>query len=144
MKIITVSMLICIFIVPISLVYAGDYVSVVDAWVLEPPPGMKVMAAYMTLINNSENAFDLKEISSPQFEKVEMHRTVIENEQARMEKQAFMTVKGNGTLKFTPGASHLMLINPLRSFTKGDEIDLRLIFTNGKMMNIKAEVRKAF
>ena len=142
MKIFTISMLICILIVPISILYAGDSLSVVDAWVLEAPPGMKVMAAYMTLKNNSENVHELKGVSSPQFERVEMHRTIIENEQAHMVKQDSMTVNVGEALKFEPGGSHLMLINPKKILKSGDEIDLSLILENGKKLNIKAHVRK--
>jgi len=142
MKIFTLSMLICILIVPISFLYAGDSLSVVDAWVLEAPPGMKVMAAYMTLKNNSDKVHELKGVSSPQFERVEMHRTIIENELARMVKQDSMTVNVGEVLKFEPGGSHLMLFNPKKPLTSGDEIDLSLILENGMKIDIKAYVRK--
>ncbi len=142
MKIFTLSMLICILILPISILYAGDSLSVVDAWVLEAPPGMKVMAAYMTLKNHSDNEHELKGVSSPEFERVEMHRTIIENELARMVKQDSMTVNAGEVLKFEPGGSHLMLINPKKILKSGDEIDLTLILENEKKLNTKAHVRK--
>ncbi len=142
MKIVTLSILICIFFGPISILYAGDSLSVLDAWVPESPPGMKVMAAYMTIKNNSENAHELSSVSSAQFERVEMHRTIIENEQARMEKQDIMTVKAGETLKFEPGGNHLMLFNPVKKLKSGDEIDLSLILKNGNKITVKAQVRK--
>ncbi len=142
MKIFTLSMLICILILPISILYAGDSLSVVDAWVLEAPPGMKVMAAYMTLKNNSDNVHELKGVSSPEFERVEMHRTIIENELASMVKQDSMTVNAGEVLKFEPGGSHLMLINPKKILKSGYEIDLTLILKNEKKLNTKAHVRK--
>jgi len=55
MKIIVFLMLICLLIVPVSILNAGNFLSVQDAWVLEAPPGMKVMAAYMIIKNSSEN-----------------------------------------------------------------------------------------
>jgi copper(I)-binding protein len=142
MKIYALSMLICILIVPISTLYAGDSLSVVDAWVLEAPPGMKVMAVYMTLKNNSDNEHELKGVSSPQFERGEMHRTIIENELVRMVKQDSMTVSAGEVLKFKRGGSHLMLFNPKKILKSGDEIDLSLILENGKKLDIKAHVRK--
>jgi len=135
-------MLIFIFLVPVSILFAGDSLSVIDAWVLEAPPRMKVMAAYMTLTNNSENDYELIGVSSAQFERVEMHRTIIEHEQARMEKQDIMTIKAGDTLKFEQGGNHLMLLNPKMNLKRGDEIDLSLIFENGNKLHTKAYVRK--
>ena len=144
MKSVILSMMICILLVPISILYAGDPLTILDAWVLEAPPGMKIMAAYMNLQNNSEIAHELIGISSPQFERVEMHRTIIENEQAHMEKQDIMKVKAGDTLKFEPGGSHLMLFNPKMNLIRGDEIDLSLILKSGSKLHVKAQVRKLF
>jgi len=141
MKIIVFLMLICLLIVPVSNLNAGNLLSVQDAWVLEAPPGMKVMAAYMIIKNSSENSYELSSISSAQFEKVEMHRTIIENEQARMEKQNRMTVNAGDTLKFEPGGSHLMLFNPEVRLKSGDEVDLSLKLNNGIILDVKAKVR---
>jgi len=142
MKIVTLPILLSILLAPISNLYAGNALSVHDAWILEAPPGMKVMAGYMTIRNDTGNTHDLTGVSSAQFERVEMHRTIIENEQARMEKQDIMTVKAGDTLKFEPGESHLMLINPLRSLKNGDEIDMSLILENGNKLEVKTQVRR--
>ena len=142
MKVVALSMLICVLVVPVSILYAGDSLLVQDAWVLEAPPGMKVMAAYMTIKNSSENSYELSGISSAQFERVEMHRTIIENEQARMERQNRMTVNAGDTLKFEPGGSHLMLFNPEVRLKSGDEVDLSLKLNNGIILDVKAQVRK--
>jgi copper(I)-binding protein len=141
MKIIVLSSLICLLIVPVSILHAGDSLLVQDAWVLEAPPGMQVMAAYMTLKNSSESSHELSGVSSAQFERVEMHRTIIENEQARMEKQNKMTVKAGDTLKFEPGGNHLMLFNPEVRLKNGDKVDLNLKLNNGTVLNVKATVR---
>ncbi len=142
MKIVALSMLICLLIIPVSVLYAGNSLSVQDVWVLEAPPGMKVMAAYMTIKNSSENSYELSAVSSVQFERVEMHRTIIENEQARMERQNRMTVNAGDTLKFEPGGSHLMLFNPEVRLKSGDEVDLSLKLNNGIIIDVKAQVRK--
>jgi copper(I)-binding protein len=71
-----------------------------------------------------------------------MHRTIIENDQARMVKQDSMTVNAGELLKFEPGGSHLMLFNPKKPLQSGDEIDLTLILENDMKLNIKAHVRK--
>ncbi len=142
MKVVALSILICVLVVPVSTLYAGDSLLVQDAWVLEAPPGMKVMAAYMTIKNSSENSYELSGVSSAQFERVEMHRTIIENEQAQMKRQNRMTVNAGDTLKFEPGGSHLMLFNPEVRLKSGDEVDLSLKLNNGIILDVKAQVRK--
>ena len=137
-----VALLICILLVPISILYAGDSLSVLDAWILEAPPGMTIMAGYMTIRNDTGDTHYLTGISSAQFERVEMHRTIYENEQARMEKQNIMTVEAGETLKFEPGGSHLMLFNPVKSLKNGHEIDLTLILKNGSTLDITAQIRR--
>ena len=137
-----VALLICILLIPISILYAEDSLSVLDAWVLEAPPGMRVMAGYMNIRNDTGDPHALLDISSAQFKRVEMHRTVFENDQARMKRQSIMTVEAGETLKFEPGGSHLMLFNPVKSFTNGDEIDLSLILKNGSKLDVKAQIRR--
>ena len=142
MKIASLSMLICILLIPISGAYAENSLSVLDAWILEAPPGMKVMAGYMTIRNDTDHAYDLTGVESNHFERVEMHRTIIESEQARMEKQDKMIVKAGDTLRFKPGGSHLMLFNPIKSLKKGDEIDLTLLLRNGNKIKVIAQIRR--
>lgn len=131
-----------ILLVPISVLYAGDTLSVLDAWILEAPPGMRVMAGYMTVRNDTADSHELTGISSTQFERVEMHRTIYENDQARMEKQEIMKVESGETLKFEPGGSHLMLFNPVKRFKNGDEIELTLILKNGSNLDANAQIRR--
>jgi copper(I)-binding protein len=142
MKITVLLMSACIFFFPLSVVKAEDDVSAKNAWIPEAPPGMNVMAAYVTIMNNSDHAMDVTGVSSDQFERVEMHRTVIENEQVRMIKQDRMKINAGESLKFEPGGSHLMLFNPKKSLKEGDEIDLKLTFTGERTLAVKAQVRK--
>ncbi|UCH45653.1 MAG: copper chaperone PCu(A)C, partial [Nitrospiraceae bacterium] len=59
------------FITPAALLQAASPLTVHNPWVLESPPGMKVMAAYMNLTNESEKDRIITAVSSPDFNRVE-------------------------------------------------------------------------
>ncbi len=132
----------CILFFTLSFVYAEESLSAHNAWVPEAPPGMKVMAAYVIIKNDTGDTDDLIDVSSSHFGRVEMHRTIIENDQARMVKQDRIAIKPGEAIKFEPGGSHLMLFNPKENLKKGDEIDLNFVFNRGSTLTVKAQVRK--
>jgi copper(I)-binding protein len=142
MKTLTVLTIACILLATPSLTVAEGQLTVSDAWIPEAPPGMNVMAAFMIIRNDTGITRYLTGVSSDQFERVEMHRTVIENEKARMVRQYELTINSGDVLKFEPGGNHLMLFNPKKSLKKGDEIGLILLFKNEDIVSVKARVRK--
>jgi copper(I)-binding protein len=123
-------------------VNAESPVVVHDAWVMEAPPGMKVMAAYMTLENSSSNDYVLTNVSSPQFRKVQMHRTFMESGIARMIQQENMKIEGGKTLEFFPGGSHLMLFDPDSQPGKGDKVEIVLRFKDSSQITVVAPVQR--
>jgi copper(I)-binding protein len=131
-----------LFLCPPAFVNAESPVVVHDAWVMEAPPGMKVMAAYRKIENSSANDHLLINVSSPQFQKVEMHRTVMESGIARMIHQENMKIERGKTLEFVPGGSHLMLIGPDSQPGKGDKVEIVLQFKDGSKITVVAPVQR--
>ena len=80
--------------------------------VSQPVPGASMGAAYMTLENTSSQQIRLTKISSPQFESVEMHETILENGISRMRKLQEVVVPPSETIAFEPGGKHLMIRYP--------------------------------
>jgi len=136
------SFFVVLFIATLSLVQADSPLDVHNPWVLEAPPGMKVMAAYMTLKNDSAKDLIITTVSSPSFNRVEMHKTVMDKDKASMIKQDTMTVKAGQDLLFKPGGSHLMLIGPKKPLKSGESIDIKLTLRNGEYIIVTAPVRK--
>jgi len=134
--------LILLFVAPATGMQAANALTVHDPWVLEAPPGMKVMAAYMTLKNNSAKDLIVTAVSSPAFNRVEMHKTVMNNDLASMIKQDTMTVKAGQDLLFKPGGNHLMLIGPKKPLKSGASVDIQLTMSNGEYTTVTAPVRK--
>ena len=89
---------------------AGD-LEVRGAWIRQPPPGANA-AAYMTLHNGGSSAQRLLGARTAAAERVELHRSVVENGVARMEPVEALEIGPGETIELAPGGLHWMLIRP--------------------------------
>lgn len=96
-----------------------------DAYIAAAPPTAPVMAAYMTLHNDGTDEITLSGVSSPQFDRVEMHLTEVVDGVARMAPQSSLKIPGGGSIVLKPGSYHLMLMNPKVSITPATPVELR-------------------
>ena len=87
--------------------------------VLEPLPGTNVTAAYLTLDNNSNQPIAIEKVTSPQFARVAMHETVIQDEVARMVSLVPLIIDRQSSVQFEPGGKHLMMSDPPQEVTLG-------------------------
>ena len=114
-----------------------------DAWVREAPPMAEVMAAYLTLHNHSAKTYTLTSVSSPDFERVEMHRTEQHDGMTTMLPVSRVILSANGSVSFQPGGMHLMLMKPKKHLMVGNSVSLTLLFSDESSMTITAPVKKA-
>lgn len=105
---------------------AAPTMDITDSWVREAPPASRVLAAYMQIINLTDSDLSITGITSPDFEAVELHRTVVEDGVARMLPVPDVTVPAGGSIMLEPGGLHLMLFDPLRPLQQGDRVTLVL------------------
>lgn len=124
-----------------GLTRAAADIAVHDAWVRAAPPGVTVLAAYLTIDNHSASAQTLSGASSPQFASVEIHRSEIRNGVASMSAQPRVAIPAHGSLSFTPNGYHLMLIGPRTALHAGDHVELHLHFDGQPAQRIRAPVR---
>jgi len=116
-----------------------------NSWVRAAGPGTKVMAAYMTIVNNSVKPIemDIEKIISKGFKKTEVHKSSL-NDMMTMEKIDTLIIKPNESLVLEPGGLHFMLINPEKVPEKNTAVEMLIFFTQGKeteVIRIEAEVR---
>ncbi len=78
--------------------------------ILTPRPGTSTSAAYLELSNPGSVTQTVTAVTSPQYARVEMHATVVEGGIARMRELSQLVVAPGETLRFEPGAMHLMLL----------------------------------
>ena len=104
-----------------------------DVVVKKPMPGMRMSAGYFKLTNNSRQPIVITHVTSPQFESVEMHESVIEDGVARMVGLDQLDLEPGATVEFVPGGKHLMLMRPADDlasvtleFYAGDTVMLRV------------------
>ena len=119
---------------------AASGLQVSEPWIREAPPASRVLAGYLTLVNTGATAVTVTAVSSPDFEKAEIHRTVIEAGVARMLAVTQLEVAANGQLHLEPGGHHLMLFDPLRTLTEGETVTLVIHMNDGKQISATAPV----
>ena len=117
-------------------------VAVHDAWVRESPPGVAALAGYMVLRNHTSQRQVLVAVSSPGFESVMIHRTVVKNGVAGMVHESQIALAPGAPLILSPGGHHLMLMNPKRALRAGDRVVINLDFRGRLFLPVEFEVRK--
>jgi len=126
-----------------TLALAEVDVQVDHAWVREAPPGARMMAAYMTLINRGEEDITLVDVSSPAFSMVMLHKSVMVDGMARMSHVDELPIPAGASVALEPGSFHLMMPAPDTRLVSGDKVEFILEFTGDERIRVEAEVRKA-
>ncbi len=117
-------------------------VDISDAWISEAPPTVSVLAGYANIHNASDKPITLLTISSPNFSKIEIHRSVLNGDMVSMEKQESLKIAVNKTIKLSPGDLHLMLFDPVKPLHSGDTATLNFSFSDGYNQTIEANVER--
>lgn len=92
---------------------AGPPVVASNIVVTAPAPGMHMAAGYLDISNRSGAAIRITDVTSPEYESVEMHDTTIEDGVARMRAIPVLEIADGETVTFKRGGKHLMLMRPV-------------------------------
>ena len=114
---------------------------IIDPVVNATPPGAKVTAGYLTLMNESDKAITITGAYSPTISKVEIHLSSVKDDVASMEKQDTVSIDAGGKLVLEHGSYHLMLMDLVEPLKDGDMVDIVLMTSIGDML-IEMPVRK--
>ena len=117
-------------------------IQIENAWIQEPPPGVSVLAAYGRISNHSDQALALVRASSPDFARIEIHRSIVKDDRVSMEKLGRLPIPAHGFTALMPGDYHLMLFEPARRLVAGDSVSLQLYFDNGQSHGATARVER--
>lgn len=113
-----------------------------NAIVPEAPPTAKVLTAYMQLHNHSDAEQAIVAIRSPQFKRIEMHKTEIINDIASMTPIELIRIPAHGMAELKSGGMHLMMFKPNARYSDGDCVELILEFKDGTTQSVRANVKK--
>jgi copper(I)-binding protein len=119
---------------------AGE-LSVTNAWSRSTPPGVTVGVAYFTLKNDTAKSDRLLKISTPVASKVQVHRTEILDDIARMREVAVLHLDAGQTLEFAPNGMHLMLTGLKQPLVEGKTFEIELLFEVAGPRKVKVAVR---
>ena len=72
---------------------AGPPIDISGVRILAPVPGSRMGVAYMTIANDSGDTMIITAARSPQFERVEMHETLIEDGVSTMRELEELTIE---------------------------------------------------
>ena len=121
---------------------ANHQAMIQDAWVADAPPVATIRAGYLKLINNGSHAISIKSFRSPDFARVELHKTIVADGMVKMEEVKQLTIEAGDTVEFKPGGYHLMLFNPRKKLKIGDQIKLHVLLKDHMQTIFSAVVRK--
>lgn len=83
-----------------------------DVDITRPLPGRHVSAGYLVLSNTTSEDIRITRITSPQFGKVQIHETKVEDGISRMHALEELIVPAHGSVRLERGGKHLMLMRP--------------------------------
>lgn len=110
--------------------WAAEFPEVTNHWLREAPPNARMLAAYVTLTNQSDQQLTLTGAYAPDFGMAEIHKTVEVDGVLRMREQKELLLAAGGEITMQPGGLHIMLMMPERTFKVGDEARICLIYTD--------------
>lgn len=115
---------------------------VTDAWVREAPPGVKVLAAYMHLENNTSKPITVVTAQSNSLARVEFHQSINDDGVMKMQPLPVLEVPANSRLKLEPGGRHMMLFDPNRDYRAGDQLEIQLDCSSQDSKHIALQVKR--
>jgi len=119
----------------------GMDIQIQDPWVQAAPPNVKVLAAYLEIKNSGEKPRILTNVSSPAFDEVGIHQSVMHGNMVHMEQLKELTIPPHASVVLKPGEMHLMLTGAKKPLNIGDQVPMTLTFRSGEKIVVTAIVR---
>jgi len=117
-------------------------ISVYDEYVREVPPNMPNSAAFMSLMNGSDQAVSLVSAVSDAAKSVELHEHANVDGMMQMRQIPSIEIPANGSTDLRPGGLHVMLIGLTKPLKEGENVAITLNFSNGESVTLNAPVMK--
>jgi len=118
-------------------------VSIEGTWIREAPPVSRVQAAYGIFKNSLAHDVEIISATSPAFERIEFHETILENGLSKMQQLTSIRIPSQGKATLQPEGMHMMLFNPISPVRAGNKINIHFKFRNGYTTSSLFIVKKA-
>lgn len=116
-------------------------VEIHNPFVREPLPGVPNSAAFMNVINDTNQPVSIISASSPASDHVELHNHIHDDGVMRMRQIEKIIIPALGRVALKPGGLHVMLFN-ITPIKAGDQLELTLNFSDGTHKTIMAPVKR--
>lgn len=120
---------------------AGN-INVTGAWLRLLPGGLP-LAGYARVVNTGKHVIVLTGASSPEFFRVQMHRSVTRNGMETMIRVGPMKIGPGKSIDFAPGGYHFMLMGRKHPLHVGEQIPITLKFSDNTHLTVEFVVRGA-
>ena len=124
----------------IAAVFGAD-VEIDGAYARASIPNVPNSAAFFVIKNNSDKDIAITSANSDIAEKNELHTHIKENKMMKMMKIEKLVVPAKSSLELKSGGDHVMLMGLKKELKAGDEISLKLSFSDGDKKSIKVPVK---
>lgn len=132
MKMRWVALLALVLLALCSAAGASGALSISEAWIRTPPPGMGMLAGYALLHNDGDQAIAVTSAGSADFASASLHESSETNGVARMRALDRFEVPAHASVALKPGGMHLMLMQPRRELKAGDRVVVRVHTAEGR------------
>jgi len=123
--------------------FAEQALLITNAWIPQAPPVARMHAGYLHIKNTSGQNIEIVSVQSPDYESVEMHKTVTQDGMSRMLEQDRISIAPGGEVDFERGALHLMLMQPKRKLKIGDSVQMTFTTADNRTIPFTASVKAA-
>jgi periplasmic copper chaperone A len=126
---------------PAAPAVAAGSIQVAQAWSRPTPPIGAMAAVYLTITNSGAKADRLLGATTPAAVSAEINETRLEGGVSKMRRLASLEISPGQTLRLTPGALHIMLLDIVRPFKAGALYPLTLTFRDAGAVTVEVRVR---
>ena len=112
-----------------------------NSWIRPAPPSAPAMAAYASIENQGHDDVNIVDASSPLFDMVMIHKTLIKDGVASMQHMDGLEIKAGGNAALSPMGKHIMLMRPKKTLPIGSKVPVQFVLDNGQNIEIEIEVR---
>jgi len=122
--------------------FGAPKIVVKNPWIVEPPPGPNTTMMGMTIVNEGDEADYLIGAKTDIAQRVEIHKTVIENNVAKMIPQKRVKIPPKGKVEFKHHGYHVMIIGLKKRLKAGEKVKVDLIFEKSGKVEVEVPIVK--
>ena len=122
-------------------VACGD-LSFKTPWVRQPPPTSRVAAGYVNIHNPSEKEIQVVDVRSTCCKNIMIHETTFEQGVSKMRHVDSIDIVPQDEVNLAPHGMHLMLINPIKTLSLNQLVDITFVCDDGSDISVSFPVQK--